>query len=460
MAKRLPTMLCLALLLGSSSLLGATYVRGEEAATRRTLLPRRHQHLQAIPTHSDTEDATQWTRTYGGAEDDWAWSVIQTTDGGYAFSGSTGSWPNEKAWLVKTDKNGNVEWTQTYAFSDATTVIQTANGGYVLAGFSGGHIGSYSDAWLVKTDPHGVVQWNRTYNWKDNDEAWSVIQTNDNGFVLGGSSADFNEHWDGWLVKTDADGNLEWTRIYGGPAHDHVNAVIQTVDGGFAFVGDTWSYGAGNADGWLVTTNAMGDLEWNQTYGGSGYDKAYAMIQSVDGNFTLIGTTSSYGSGEFDAWLVRTDVDGNMQWTRTYGGSFHDNTNSVTLTADSGFVLGGTTKSYGASPEDMNCWLVKLNASGYLEWNQTYGGSKDDETNSVIQSADGGFTLAGRTRSFGAGLWDAWLVKTDARGIAPVIDGTTSDWFVIGLLGSLVLATIVVVILFLKTLRRRAKRRY
>lgn len=457
MEKRLLALLCLNLLLGASNLLIMTLSWDGKETIRSTPLSERHKYQHANSNSSVKEDTKKWTHTYGGVEDDTVWSIIQTTNSDYIFAGSTGSWPNDKAWLVKINDQGNVQWTQTYNFSSVNTVIPTTDGGFALAGTRGGNLGSPSDAWLMKTDAHGAIQWIRTYKWKDRNNARSVIQSHDGGFVLGGSYNNLNNHSDGWLVKTDYDGNMEWMQTYGGSSNDHIAVVIQTLTGEFAFAGDTWSYGKGNNDCWLVKTNFHGEMEWNRTYGDLGADKAYKIFQVTDGSFFLIGATSSYGAGNFDAWLVKTDVNGTMEWMQTYGGSSHDKAYSGIQTTDGGVVLAGATTSYNVNSEDLDFWLLKLDASGISQWNHTYGDSEDEEVNSVIQTADGGFLLAGRTHSYGTGRWDAWLVKTDALGIAPNIKIPQTNWFVIGLIGSLTLVTIVVVVLYMRNYRRSRK---
>jgi len=411
-----------------------------------------------VSNHSITEDIIQWTRPYGGNEDDTAMSVIQTTNGDYLFAGITGSWPNDDAWLVKIDKYGNIKWTQIYNYySSIYSIITTDDGGFALSGIQGGYLGSPSNAWLMKTDKLGLVEWNQTYDWRDYDQGWSVIQTKDDNFALGGSSSNVNHNWDGWLMKINFHGNMMWNRTYGGSSSDHVQAVIQTYDDGFALTGDTWSYGVGLNDGWLVKTNTNGVVMWNRTYGGLGTDRFYEVIQTIDLGFVLVGATSSFGTGGFDAWLVKTDSVGNIIWMRTYGAESHDAAYSGISTVDGGFVLAGSTSSYVERPTDMNFWLLKLDKNGNIEWNQTYGGSKKEELFSVIQTSDGGYILAGRTLTFGAGKWDAWLVKTDFYGNAPNIYTPQLDWFVIGLIGSLALAATVVVILYVKGYLRLRK---
>jgi len=400
-----------------------------------------------------TENPLQWMHNYGGTEEDAVWSVIQTTDGGFALAGSSGSRLFYKAMLIKTNNQGTVQWTQIYNFSHAMEVIQTADGGYVLAGTWNDEIEVNSNAWLVKTDLRGEVRWFQIYDLKTRDKAESVIHTNDGGFVLGGFSASYGGYWDAWLVKFDVSGNHEWTKVYGGSSNDHLFTVIPTSDGGFAFVGDTMSSGEGLNDVWLGKTDDNGKLLWNYTFGGVGVDRAYSMIQLADGGFTIFGTTSSYGAGEFDAWVLKTDMEGILQWNRTYGGTLHDNAYTGIQTKDGGFLLAGTTRAIGVRREDIDLFMVKLDASGVLQWNQTYGGEQDDEAWSVIQTTDGGFALAGRTRSYEAVRWDAWLVKTDPIGITPDIEVPNLYLVEIILLVVLTFATSGVIYLYIKKKR-------
>lgn len=453
MAQRLLVLLGFILLLGSSIHPWSIYNGGEEVDARNAPLLQRHERQQSDPIRSATEDAMQWMHTYGSAEGDAAWSIIQTTDGSYAFTGSTGDWPNETAWLVKIDAFGNEQWTQIYNFTSASAIIQSVDGGYALAGTWSKYYG-HGDAFLVKTDSQGMVQWTQLFQWKDNDSAETVIQTSDGGFLLGGFSSDNVGSWDSWLMKTDVDGHLEWTQFYDLVSHNHIQSVIQTTEGGFAFTGDIWSSEEGLNDAWLVKINATGTMEWNRTYGGSVYDRAYEVYQMADGGFALVGATSSFGAGEFDAWLLKTDIKGNLQWHRTYGREARESAYAGSLTADGGIVLAGTTKSYEKYRKDMDLWLVKLDTSGVVEWNQTYGGRWDDLANSVTQTTDGGFIIAGNTHSYEAHGVDAWVVKTDAGGITPDIEVQLLNWYELIFVMGLFLVAIVVVVLWVKVFKK------
>jgi len=222
-------------------------------------------------------------------------------------------------------------------------------------------------------------------------------------------------------VKTDPNGNMEWNQTYGGTNQDSGFSVVQTGDGGYAIAGSTYSFGAGSADVWLVKTDPNGNMEWNQTYGGTGGDYGRSVVETGDGGYAIAGRTGFYGFE--DVYLVKTDADGNMEWNQTYGGTKADVPESVVQTGDGGYAITGYTTSFGAGFEDV--WLVKTDADGNMEWNQTYGGTFPDYGRSVVETGDGGYAIAGQTYSFGAGDWDVWLVKTDPFGL---VEPKTGLW--------------------------------
>jgi hypothetical protein len=370
-----------------------------------------------------------WTETYGGASDDAASSVVQTNDGGYAVAGLTksygaGSWD---FWLVKTDSAGNPQWTRTYGGASgddiAHSLVQTSDGGYALAGWTESFGAGKSDFWLVKTDSAGNQQWNKTYGGTNYDYAYSMVQTSDGGYAIAGYAV-YEAGLDSWLVKTDSAGNPQWTRTYGGASGDAASSVVQTNDGGYALAGYTASYGAGSWDFWLVKTDSAGNPQWNKTYGGASGDGAHSVVQTSDGGYAIAGYTGSYGAGSADFWLVKTDSVGNQQWTRTYGGADDDDAYSLVQTGDGGYALAGYTASYGAGSWDF--WLVKTDSAGNQQWTRTYGGTSNEQVNSVVQTGDGGYAIAGYTYSFGAGSGDFWLIKTDVESGLAWTDSTAN----------------------------------
>ncbi|MHA2225311.1 MAG: hypothetical protein ACXAC8_08915 [Candidatus Hodarchaeales archaeon] len=197
-------------------------------------------------------------------------------------------------------------------------------------------------------------------------------------------------------------------------SRDGFSALVQTTDGGFALAGWTESFGAGMVDMWLVKTNVTGNVTWNQTYGGTDPDEANALVQTVDGGFALAGWTGNTSTTR-DMWLVKTDTNGMMTWNQSYGGPDKDIAYSLVQTGDDGFALAGSTESFGAKNVDM--WLVKTDANGIVLWHQTYHQSPNSDNGGsvLIQTTDGGFALAGWTS--GRGSLEMWLVKTDATGV-------------------------------------------
>ena len=206
----------------------------------------------------------------------------------------------------------------------------------------------------------------------------------------------------------------DWSQTYGGSGDEYAYSVVQTSDGGYALAGFTDSSGAGSFDFYLVKTDSAGNQNWTQTYGGVGDDKAYSVIQTADSGYALAGYTTSSSVDVINSWLVKTNSTGNEQWSQIYGSTGDTEAYSVVQTSDGGYALGGYTDASGAGGYDV--WLVKTDSTGGVQWSQTYGGSSDDYAYSMIKTSDGGYALAGFTDSSGAGGFDFYLVKTDATG--------------------------------------------
>jgi len=361
---------------------------------------------------------SEWSKTYGGPYEDLASSLVQTNDGGYALAGRTYSSPSAgymDAWLVKVDSAGNPQWTRSYGGSQddaAYSLVQTTDGGYAMAGYTGSFGAGYNDVWLVKTDTNGIMLWSQAYGGSDLDEGRCLIQTNDGGYALAGFTDSYGAGGhDVYLVKTDADGNMQWNRTYGGANDDVAWAIVQTDDGGYTLAGYKDSINSAQGDFWLIKTDTDGNMIWNKTYGGAGSDHAYSLVKTPEGGYILAGWTDSFGAGSRDSWLVKTDVDGYMQWNKTYGGPNADWTNSIVITDDGGYALAGAT---GPSIDgNADFWLVKTDSSGNMEWDKTFGRAEDDdEAYCVVQTSDEGYALAGRTYPFDERVHsDALLVK-------------------------------------------------
>ncbi|MCW4035416.1 MAG: hypothetical protein NWF03_08645 [Candidatus Bathyarchaeota archaeon] len=301
-------------------------------------------------------------------------------------------------------------WSQTYLGSVAYDLVETSDGGFALAGELD------DDVLLIKTDSSGNMEWNQTYGEAHEEYATSLVTTSDGGFALCARTDSFGAGlWDFWLIKTDAQGNMEWNQTYGGPEHDYPHTVIETSDGGFALAGFTFSFGAGEDDVWLVKTDSQGNMQWNKTYGGTDGDRAKSLVETSDGGFALAGITRSFDVDSGDFWLIKTDSHGNEDWSKTYGGDEWEDANALVETSDGGYALAGVT--FPDLTEEF--WLVKTDQQGNMQWNQTYGGANQDLADALVESSDGGFAIVGRSSSFDPephSSFDFWLIKTDASG--------------------------------------------
>ncbi|MCH8903446.1 MAG: gliding motility-associated C-terminal domain-containing protein [Bacteroidetes bacterium] len=356
-------------------------------------------------------------KTFGDNAADEAFAVEQTTDGGYIIGGFTYSFGVGVGdfYLIKTDTEGDTIWTKTYggiSLDEAFSIHQTFDGGYIMAGrtvsFGLGSI------YLVKTHANGSIMWSRTYgNFAAGSYGYSVRQTTDTGYIVAGWTASFGAGGiDVYLVKTDVNGDMAWTRTFGGPGADRGYCVRQTNDGGYIVAGSTGSFGAGKDDVYLIKTDINGDTLWTRTYGGIDDDLAASVQQTSDGGYILSGHTRSFGAGSDDVYSIKTDSFGTLQWSKTYGGVLSDQGSSVEQTSDGGYIVGATSSTLG----QQGAYLYKTDQIGDTMWTKRYGGASTDYCSSVQETTDGGYIIAGFTMSFGAAGWDVYLIKTDSSG--------------------------------------------
>ena len=364
----------------------------------------------------------RFVNTFGGSSDEIGESIQQTSDGGYIITGSTESFGNgaKDVWLIKTDNEGNLEWNKTFGGENddiGYSVTQTNFGGYIITGSTESFGNGGKDVWLIKTDSQGNEDWNQTFGDILNDVGESVQQTADGGFIIAGWTYSFsNGNSDSWLIKANSNGGEEWSKNFGGSNADVGLSVAQLNDGGYIVTGYTESLGSAAKDAWLYKTDMQGNALVIELFGGSGDDIGESVLQTNDGGYIVTGYTESFGNGGNDIWLFRTDSDCNQEWSRTFGGSNNDFGKSVRQTNDGGYIVTGWTNSSGSGNYDS--WLIKTNSNGNEEWNQTFGGTDIDVGESVRQTNDGGYIIAGWTNSSGSGGYDFWLIKTDPEGNA------------------------------------------
>ena len=375
--------------------------------------------ILTVAVSSFSQPDTLWTKTFGGSNTDCGKSVQQTDDGGYIIAGYTSSYGAgaDNVYLIKTDAEGYEQWSQTFGGNSvdySESVHQTSDGGYIVAGYTYSYGAGYYDVYLIKTNAHGNQQWYQTYGGSDWDYGYSVQQTNDGGYIVAGWTSSYGAGYgDVYLIKTDAGGNQQWYQTFGGNGWDYGYSVQQTNDGGYIIAGTTYTFGAGEGDAYLIKTDTEGFQQWSRTYGGGADDWGWSVQQTSDGGYIIAGWTISFGLGNYDVYLVKTDASGNQQWYQTYGGIDWDHSFSIQQTSDGGYIIAGTTDSYGAGETDV--YLIKTNTSGIEQWSQSLGGNDDDYGYCVQQTSDSGYVITGYTESYGAGNLDVWLIRLDAE---------------------------------------------
>jgi hypothetical protein len=366
-----------------------------------------------VPNSSNT-----WTKTFGGTDDDIGRSVQQTTDGGYIITGNTKYFGNnEDVYLIKTDENGDSLWTKTFGGTGSDfglEVQQTTDGGYIITGHTSSFGNGGPDVYLIKTDGSGNQQWNKTFGGTGDDRGYSVQQTMDGGYIITGWTNSFgNGLVNIYLIKTDGDGIEQWNKTFNeGGLLTQGNSVQQTTDGGYIITGYTGN--SFNNYVYLIKTDGNGDSLWTKTFGGTEWDVGFSVQQTNDGGYVVSGSTTSYGSGVYDVYLIKTDENGDSLWTKTFGGTGEDFGHSVQQTNDGGYIITGWTSSFGNGEYDV--YLIKTDVSGNEQWTKTFGGTGNDLGYSIKLTNDGGYIITGETDSFGNGLKDVYLIKTDGNG--------------------------------------------
>jgi len=432
----------------------------------------------------------EWDKSFGGNDDDRLQSIQQTSDGGYilggySYSGISGDKTEENLyqnayWVIKLEGSGvvspeppleqnpTIEWQKTIGGSKWDYLrpsLQASDGGFIIGGDSGSDISSDKtedsqggmDNWIVKLDATGqTIVWQNTIGGNNDDYLNAIQQTSDGGYILGGSSRshisgdkteDSQGSEDYWAVKLDGTGNIEWQNTIGGSEFDRLYTIQQTSDEGYILggisrsniSGDKTENIHGSDDYWVVKLDATGSIEWQNTIGGSESDRLYNIILTTDGSYILGGSSRSnitgdkteIGQGWWDFWVVMLDESGNVLWDKTIGGSMNDILYSIQQTKDGGFILGGTSFSSISGDKTENVrgfedfWVVKLDATGQnIEWQKTIGGENVDDITRIIEKEDGGYILSGTSSSgisgdkteICKGEDDFWIVVLDATG--------------------------------------------
>jgi hypothetical protein len=373
----------------------------------------------------------EWQKSLGGSGFDYASSIHQTSDGGYIIAGRsssidgdvTGNHGGSDYWIVKLNSQGTLQWQKSFGGSSsdsASSIQQTSDGGYIIAGISDSNDGDVTgnhgkdDYWIVKLDSLGTLQWQKSFGGSEIDNAYSIQHTSDGGYIIAGESWSKDGDVTGnhgrndyWIVKLDSLGTLQWQKSFGGSGIDIAYSIQQTSDGGYIIAGGSDSKDGdvtgnhGRNDYWIVKLDSLGTLQWQKSFGGRQGDYASSIQQTSDGGYIIAGISYSndgdvtVNHGNRDYWIVKLDSLGTLQWQKSLGGSVWDHANSIQQTSDGGYIIAGNswsndgdvTGNHGSSSD---YWIVKLNSLGTLQWQKSFGGRGSDAADSIQQTSDAG----------------------------------------------------------------------
>ena len=371
--------------------------------------------ILVLPLFGQAPD-TLWTKVYGGTGNDWGYSIQPTSDGGYIIVGFTDSFGagNTDIWLLKVNSNGDTVWTKTFGGAEEDEgwcVLETTDGGYIISGHTKSFGPGEEDLWLIKTNITGDTVWTKIYGGLDDDKYFILRQTLGQGYIILGQTRSIGAGFDDlWVLKTDVDGDTIWTKTYGDSLDNNVGSIELTMDGGYIITGTTELNSSGEQDIWLIKINEYGDTLWTKKIGGYSSERITpnSVQQTSDGGYIIFASSESYGSGGEDVWLIKTDENGDTLWTRSYGGSQDDVSICGHQTSDDGYILLARTSSYGAGQIDI--WLIRTDSIGNVLWTKTLGGLLYDIGVTLQSTNEGGYIIAGATASFASNGIDLWLI--------------------------------------------------
>lgn len=359
-----------------------------------------------------------YEKTFGGTRTDGGTDLLEATNGNYILLGFI----NQSASLIEVNHLGELVWEKNIN-TPRSRLARTPDNGYIVVGSgpiqSGGNIYDFT---MQKVNNVGENLFGPSSFFRSNwDIANSVVANPNGSYIIVGESRNpetdipnvylFSINQFGMITQS---AKPEWETSFGGDQSDIGHAIAQSLDGGYIIVGETESKGAGEKDVYLIKTDRRGKLEWEKTFGGSRSESGKSIIVAPDGGYIIVGETNSKGSGITDVYLIKTDSNGQLEWENTFGGTSIDGGIDVATTLDGGCIIVGTTKSEGAGSDDV--YLIKTNGQGQLEWENTFGGIDTDWGRAVVPTSDGGYLVVGTTRSLGSGDQDIYLIKTDDQG--------------------------------------------
>ncbi|MEO0191692.1 MAG: hypothetical protein ABIM46_02790, partial [candidate division WOR-3 bacterium] len=361
-----------------------------------------------------------FAKTYGRSGEERAYTVIPTSDGGYAVAGYAWVSISQEfdCLLFKISSTGELLWSKSiggnrcdYAFA----LNQTSDGGYAMAGWEESYSLPYTGFFVLKFTSDGDLQWAKTFDGQYHDFAWSVIQCSDGGYAVAGQTESFGAgYFDALILKLSPSGDLQWAKTFGGTMSDYLYSVIQTTDGGLMAVGGTISFGSGGVDALVLKLSSDGSLLWAKAFGGTSEEVARSVIQTSDGGYAVAGWTRSSGAGGYDILVLKLASDGTPLWTRTFGGTGDERAFSIVQTYDGGYALAGHTSSFGYGSYDF--LVLKLASDGTLLWTSSFGSTGEDHLTSILQAPDYGYIMAG---TLGLENFDPAIIRIGSDGLYP-----------------------------------------
>lgn len=401
-------------------------------------------------------------KVYGGSKNEKAYSVTQTPDNGYAVLGYTQSIDGDITdkstedfdyWVIKFDSENNVEWSKTYGGSlddRGNAIITTADGGFAILGYSNSTDQDVSqnnglkDYWLAKLDASGNMVWEKSFGYSGADIGYTLLQTSDGGYFVtgildvtasGGEGNTKNKHAGGdyWALKLDANGNIIWSKYYGGSNTETPDDAIETSDNNFIIVGTSDSddvditNNKGSYDFWVVKISNTGTLIWEKSFGGTEIDEARGIVETDDGNYIIAGDTRSLdldvtqNHGAADLWFLKISTNGDILYQKSIGGTSFDVSRSISKGQDNSFIIAGSSRSADGdltvNQGQNDAWILKVDQNANILWQKTIGGLNVDYAYNAIELDNKNIVAVGESTSSDGdipenkGFTDALIIK-------------------------------------------------
>ncbi len=365
--------------------------------------------LWAMFIFAQTAPTIEWEKTFGEkAKNENAYKIIETESNNLIIYGSVTKTMFNMPWIITTDAFGNIQGNvvpkQVYIqqFADMT---KTKDNNYVATGIANSTNYGESDANLIKFSSTLSTLWNKKYNAAPNDLPTAVAPTSDGGVIMAASASSENsENVDISLIKINAQGGMQWKKSFGGDSIDFPVDVLQTDDKGYIIAAYSNSFSE-SSQFYLIKTDSHGNKQWEKTYPSMTADQTVAIIPAKAGGFIVVG--NSYGGMNWEnITAIKISKQGNLMWRKDYGGSRNDEVSDIIADPDGGYIIAGSTKSYGNGGWDY--WIFKIDEAGNMQWDKTFGHAFDDKANSITTTFDGGLAVVGYRKQ---GRKDIWLIK-------------------------------------------------